>query len=445
MRSLGQEKVVKLLLDRGVNPNTPGMIQRAAGGGHVRAVQFLLDAGADANAVDANNRTALQLAAERGHNDVVQLLINHSLKPTTSSHHPPPPNLAGSPSGRTSGPKGMAPGPQPPQPPQQPQGPQQSRGPQQSQGPPPGAPSPHPISSSPHKQQSYGYPSAGGQKGLPSYPRQDSQAPPQYEQYQSSSYNLQHQGGYAPPAGGYPQQGMQRNQPGMPGPQQGMQTPQQQPPYGQSQYSNYPPQQQTSYPPQQQAGYPPQQQTGYNPQQQAGYNQQQQAGYPLQQSASYPQQQQVGYPLQQSASYPQQQQQVGYPLQQQASYSLQQQASYSLQQQVSYPPSGGYPPQGAPPPAPPASQNTGGGFMSKLTSKIPGGGTALGIGAGLLVGGIMEHEWDKHEEHRKHHHFGGLGGLGDVFGFGAPPVVENITVNDDTFVDNNFNNDTFIF
>lgn len=86
--------------------------------------------------------------------------------------------------------------------------------------------------------------------------------------------------------------------------------------------------------------------------------------------------------------------------------------------------------------------------MSKLTSKIPGGGTALGIGAGLLAGGIMEHEWDKHEEHRRHHNFGGLGamgGLGDAFGFGGPPVVENITVNDDTFVDNNYNNDTFIF
>lgn len=388
MRSLRQEKIVKLLLDRGANPNTSGMIQRAAGDGHVRAVQLLLDAGADANAVDADNCTALQLAAERGNNDVVQLLLNHSLKPTTTPHHTPPQHLADSPSGRTSGPKDMAPGPQPPQAPQQ-QAPR--------------APSPHPIPSSPYELQSYGYPSAAGQKG-PSYPSQDSKAPPQCpqnEQYQPSGYNSQQRGGYAPPTGGYPQQGMQGNPPGMLGPEQGTKGPQQQPPYGgQSQYSNYPPQQQAGYNPQQQAGYTPQQRAGYTSQQQAGYSPQQQAGYPLQQHASYPQQQQVGYPLQQQASYPQQQQ-VGYPQQQQASYPPQQQVGYPLQQQASYPPlqQSSYPPpaagylqQGASPVAPstPAPQNNSGGFMKKLTSKIPGGGTGLGIGAGLLAGGIME-------------------------------------------------------
>jgi len=83
-----------------------------------------------------------------------------------------------------------------------------------------------------------------------------------------------------------------------------------------------------------------------------------------------------------------------------------------------------------------------------LKNKIPGGaaGTALGVGAGLLAGGILEHEWDEHREReRRHHGFGGgFGGL--MKGFGGPDVVdvtnvtvdENVTV-DTTYVDNNNN------
>jgi hypothetical protein len=77
-----------------------------------------------------------------------------------------------------------------------------------------------------------------------------------------------------------------------------------------------------------------------------------------------------------------------------------------------------------------------------LQSKLPGGKmgtTALGVGGGLLAGALMEHEWDEHKEHeRRRHHGGGLGGFGGLMrGFGGPPVVENITINDDntTYMD----------
>jgi hypothetical protein len=82
---------------------------------------------------------------------------------------------------------------------------------------------------------------------------------------------------------------------------------------------------------------------------------------------------------------------------------------------------------------------------SKIGNKVPGGaGTVLGVGAGLLAGGILEHEWDEHKE-RERHHGGFGGGLGKLIGgFGGPPVVENVTINNDydttNYVDDNFNN-----
>jgi hypothetical protein len=82
-------------------------------------------------------------------------------------------------------------------------------------------------------------------------------------------------------------------------------------------------------------------------------------------------------------------------------------------------------------------QNTVGGFMSKLSSKISRGQAALGAGAGLFAGGILEHEWDRHGEHRRPYHFGGLA---NAFGFGGgrPTIIEEkITFNNDTYVDDN--------
>lgn len=52
------------------------------------------------------------------------------------------------------------------------------------------------------------------------------------------------------------------------------------------------------------------------------------------------------------------------------------------------------------------------------------GAGALGLGAGALLGGVLEHEWDKHEErisdqeHRHHpqHHAASTGGIGGLVG-----------------------------
>jgi hypothetical protein len=106
---------------------------------------------------------------------------------------------------------------------------------------------------------------------------------------------------------------------------------------------------------------------------------------------------------------------------------------YSQQSLYGYPPrqQDGYSPvpnayqQGLLPPT--ASKPTGG-FMSKLSNKLPGGagGGLLGVGAGILMGGFLEHEWDKHEDHEKnrYHHGGGLSGLAQSFGFSNRPHLQ---------------------
>jgi len=65
---------------------------------------------------------------------------------------------------------------------------------------------------------------------------------------------------------------------------------------------------------------------------------------------------------------------------------------------------------------------------SKVGNKVPGGaGTLLGVGAGVLGGAFLAHEWNEHEEReRRHHGFGGLGGL--IGRLEGQPVVENVTV-----------------
>jgi hypothetical protein len=91
-----------------------------------------------------------------------------------------------------------------------------------------------------------------------------------------------------------------------------------------------------------------------------------------------------------------------------------------------------------------------------VSSKLPGGagGALLGAGAGLLAGGLLEHEIHEHERHRRHHHGlgalgGGLigGGLGGGIGsfFGGGPEVVDVTdvtvVQQDTYVQD----DTTVF
>jgi ankyrin repeat protein len=47
----------------------------AARNGKLRAAEILLDAGADPNAVSVNGKTALEMAREEGHSEIVELLV----------------------------------------------------------------------------------------------------------------------------------------------------------------------------------------------------------------------------------------------------------------------------------------------------------------------------------------------------------------------------------
>jgi ankyrin repeat protein len=59
--------MVKLLLERGVNPNPPSAVEytplmQAASSANLELVKLLIDAGADFNAEDEQGRTALDVA-----------------------------------------------------------------------------------------------------------------------------------------------------------------------------------------------------------------------------------------------------------------------------------------------------------------------------------------------------------------------------------------------
>jgi ankyrin repeat protein len=76
----GHLGVVEFLLEK--NPDldkvdTTNVLTRAAEGGHLDLVRFLVQNGADVKAVDNFGMTALMCAAERGHLDVVKLLVQH--------------------------------------------------------------------------------------------------------------------------------------------------------------------------------------------------------------------------------------------------------------------------------------------------------------------------------------------------------------------------------
>ena len=77
----GHRGVVKVLLDRGVHPDTPGSnwcapLHWAASRGHRDVVKLLLDFGADPNWADLNEWTPLHSAANVGHRGVVLILLD---------------------------------------------------------------------------------------------------------------------------------------------------------------------------------------------------------------------------------------------------------------------------------------------------------------------------------------------------------------------------------
>jgi ankyrin repeat protein len=75
----GYEEIVKMLIDAGADVNrgelrsTP--LDVASVSDHVKIVRMLIDAGADVNAQGEGNRTALYKASEKGNNEVVQTLL----------------------------------------------------------------------------------------------------------------------------------------------------------------------------------------------------------------------------------------------------------------------------------------------------------------------------------------------------------------------------------
>ncbi|MGK5090375.1 ankyrin repeat domain-containing protein [Deltaproteobacteria bacterium TL4] len=83
----GKLEIVEYLIAQGVEVNQPSGNGRrvmtpllwAAYEGHIEIVQALMNYGADLGALDYRGRTAMELAAEKGHTSVVQLLETGTL------------------------------------------------------------------------------------------------------------------------------------------------------------------------------------------------------------------------------------------------------------------------------------------------------------------------------------------------------------------------------
>ena len=85
--SVSESEVLKLLLDRGFDPNRPGWLGQTAlhhyaGRGEVGNALLLIEHGADVDATDDEYRgTPMAWAAAEGHEDVVRLLLEHGADP----------------------------------------------------------------------------------------------------------------------------------------------------------------------------------------------------------------------------------------------------------------------------------------------------------------------------------------------------------------------------
>lgn len=78
----GHTKVVELLLDEGADIQQCGLmkdtaLQRASHNGHYHTVKYLLEQGADVDTLDLGDNTALHWAAMRGHVEIVNLLLQN--------------------------------------------------------------------------------------------------------------------------------------------------------------------------------------------------------------------------------------------------------------------------------------------------------------------------------------------------------------------------------
>ncbi|KAF6840319.1 hypothetical protein CPLU01_01343 [Colletotrichum plurivorum] len=89
---MGQEDVVRLLLNKGANPNAKNAARktspliRASANGHLGTVQCLLDAGARVNnATTMHSQTALTAAAAAGHVDIMRLLLLRGARADTTT------------------------------------------------------------------------------------------------------------------------------------------------------------------------------------------------------------------------------------------------------------------------------------------------------------------------------------------------------------------------
>ena len=81
-----RQDIVKILLEKGANPDIPNLIQvtplmMAAHHGFFQVCSLLIEYGASINMQDEEGNTALYVASKMGHIRIVQLLLSNHAKP----------------------------------------------------------------------------------------------------------------------------------------------------------------------------------------------------------------------------------------------------------------------------------------------------------------------------------------------------------------------------